>query len=199
MWHLDLTQVRVLWLRYQVAAIIDGHSRMIVALQAYKNTPTTDAMLGLIDTAAKQHEKPRFLITDRGGQFQHRFRKAIKSRGITHTRGQPRNWQFNAKVERLFWSLKRWCCCAIMPFHIQAIQERLDQYAAWHNRYRPHAALGRSTPFEAAHAISRPDPIRFTQRGELEPAFTISRQQVGDDPQLLYPVITVRAKPCFAA
>ncbi|MEM8495457.1 MAG: DDE-type integrase/transposase/recombinase [Planctomycetota bacterium] len=101
-WHMDLTQLRVLWRRYDVAAVIDGFSRKIVALKAYPDMPTTQALAGLIDHATHERRRPKFLITDRGGQFHRSFQALLRERGIEHARGMARTWQFNAKVERLF-------------------------------------------------------------------------------------------------
>ena len=47
-WHMDLSCFRFLWIRYEVAAIIDGFSRKIVALKAYRSTPTTNDLIKLI-------------------------------------------------------------------------------------------------------------------------------------------------------
>lgn len=80
-----------------------------------------------------------------------------------------------------------------------AIQKRLDAWATWHNLHRPHEALVRLTPSEAALGFSLSEPLQYTERGELEPASQIRRQHVGDDPRLLYRVIRVRPKHRSAA
>jgi len=46
---MDMTTVRVLWMRYEIAAIIDGFSRKIVGFQAYVGTPSTADLLKFID------------------------------------------------------------------------------------------------------------------------------------------------------
>ncbi len=198
-WHLDITSMRVLWLKLEVAAIIDGCSRKIVGIRAFAKRPTTKDLVQLIDDSIKASSTPRFIITDRGSQFQRAFHSALMQRGITHARGPARVWQFNAKVERLFWSLKRWWRVSLVPPNLSTIQKRLDDFAVWHNLYRPHASLGMLTPCEAELGLRRPEPIRYTEGGELEPKITIRRHHVGDDPRLLYPVIKVRPKIRFAA
>lgn len=198
-WHMDMTTVRVLWMRYEIAAIIDGFSRKIIGMQVFQGTPSTDNLLKLIDQSIYKNTTPRFIITDRGGQFQNTFFVAMIQRGIKHARAPARVWQFNAKVERFFWSLKRWWRVSLFSPNLNAIQNRLDAYAKWHNIYRPHASLGMLTPSEAECGTRHPDPIRYTEGGELEPKITIKRQHVGDDPRLLYPVIKVRPKHRFVA
>lgn len=75
-----------------------------------------------------------------------------------------------------------------------SIQKRSDAYATWHNLHRPHEALGKLTPSEAARGLSAPEPMRYTEGGEFEPRIRIKRQHVGDDSRLLYPMIKVRPK-----
>ena len=198
-WHLDITSMRLLWLKLEVAAIIDGYSRKIVGMRAYAKRPSTYDLIRLIDDSIDANSSPRFIITDRGSQFQRAFYSAMSRRSITHARGPARAWQFNAKVERLFWSLKRWWRVSLVPPNLAVIQKRLDHFATWHNLYRPHASLGMLTPSEAELGLRRPEPTRYTEGGELEPQIRIKRHHVGDDPRLLYPVIRVKPKNCFAA
>jgi len=198
-WHLDITSMRVLWLKLEVAAIIDGCSRKIVGIRAFAKRPTTKDLVQLIDDSIKASSTPRFIITDCGSQFQRAFHSTLMQRGITHARGPARVWQFNAKVERLFWSLKRWWRLSLVPPNLSTIENRLNDFAAWHNLYRPHASLGMLTPCDAELGLRRPEPIRYTEGGELEPKITIRRHHVGDDPRLLNPVIKVRPKHRFAA
>lgn len=198
-WHMDVTVFRVLWLRFEVAAIIDGFSRKIMGLRAYRGIPTTVDLVMLIDETTTRDTAPRFIVTDRGRQFQKVFQAAMAERGICHARGQAQTWQFNAKVERLFWSLKRWWRVSQVAPNVTAIQRRLDAYATWHNLYRPHGALGRLTPNEAARGTRVQEPVRYIEGGELEPRIQIRRQHFGGDPRLLYPVIKVRPKHRSAA
>lgn len=198
-WHIDITSLRMLWMKLEVAAIIDGCSRKIIGARAFATRPTTKDLVQLIDDSSKASSTPRFIVTDRGSQFQQVFHTALMRRGITHARGPAQVWQFNAKVERLFWSLKRWWRVSLVPPNLTSIQKRLESFAIWHNLYRPHASLGMLTPSEAELGLRRPEPVRYTEGGELEPKITIRRQHVDGDPRLLYPVIKVKPKNSFAA
>lgn len=198
-WHMDMTVSRVLWMRFEVAAIIDGFSRKIVGLKAFQGSPTTAGLLDLIDESVETVAAPKYVVNDRGGQFQVAFRQALRARGVQHARGRCRNWHFSAKVERLFWSLKRWWRVSLILPSTAAIQKRLDEYARWHNLHRPHETLGRLTPSEAARGISVSEPDQYTEGGELEPAVRIRRQHVSNDLQLLYLVIKMRPKHRSAA
>ncbi|MEQ9454089.1 MAG: DDE-type integrase/transposase/recombinase [Phycisphaeraceae bacterium] len=197
-WHLDLTVLRVLWLRFEVAAILDGFSRKIIALKLFRGRPTTPQMVALIDEVSRSTGGPRYLVTDRGGQFQKSFRHELERRGIEHARGRAQTWQFNAKIERLFWTLMRWWRVSLIVPRIEKIQARLDAFTTWHNLFRPHAALGTMTPCEVARGTTVLEPLRYTEGGELQPKIKVRRQNVRGDPRLLYPVIEVTPKDPFS-
>jgi len=87
-WHLDLTTLRVLWLRFTVAAVLDGFTRRLVAQRVYNRTPRTHQMAALVRCAAGEHGQPHFVITDHGTRFRKRFAAAMKSMGAHHVRGK---------------------------------------------------------------------------------------------------------------
>lgn len=89
-WHMDLTTVRVLWMRFEIAAIIAGYSRKIVGLHAFRGLPATSDLLKLIDSSITTNACPGFIITDRGVQFQKSFHLAMIQRGVKHARSPPR-------------------------------------------------------------------------------------------------------------
>lgn len=83
-----------------VAVLIDGFSRKTVGLSVFGRGLTTAGLVFLINEAVTNGAAPRFIVTDRGGEFQKVFRAAMVERGTCHARGQPQAWQFNAKVVR---------------------------------------------------------------------------------------------------
>ena len=192
--YLDITSIRVLWLKLEVAAIIDGCNRKIIGIREFATRPTTEDMVKLIEDSIRTHSTPRFVDMDRGSQFERMFYAAMMQRSITHARCPARDWQFNAKVERLFWSLKRWWRVSLVPPNLTTIQKRLNDFAVWYNLYHPHTSLGMLTPSEAEFGSRRPEPMRYTEGGVLEPQITNKRHHVGDDPRLMYPVIKVEPR-----
>lgn len=108
-WHLDMTEIRVLWKRVEIAAIVDGFSRKIITMKAFGRRPTSDDLSNLVEASIESGgEVPRFLVTDHGSQFRSRFDQRIEPLGVTHIRCQVRTWQLNAKVERVFKDVKAW-------------------------------------------------------------------------------------------
>jgi len=110
-----------------------------------------------------------------------------------------RTWHLNAKVERTFRDLKPWLRKTCIVPRTTVIQRRLDAYRLWHSTFRPHAAHDTLTPAEAEGVPALPEPILYTERGELEPSFTVRRACVREDPRLAYPVIRIRERPREAA
>src|SRR5690606_18751344 len=96
-WHMDLATLRVLWLRFTIAAVLDGCTRRLLRLKVYGRTPGTRTMLALVRGAADEFGTPRFLITDHGPQFRRRFKAGLKAAGVRHVRGRVRAPFLNGK------------------------------------------------------------------------------------------------------
>ena len=191
-WHLDMTEIQVLWKRIEIAAIVDGFSRKIIAMKAFGRRTTSDDLSELIDESIESGgAAPRFLVTDHGSQFRSHFHQSVESLDVTHIRCQVRTWQLNAKVERVFKDVKLWVRRSAMPLSTNAVQQRLDAYRAWHNRFRPHTAHGTLTPVEAEQRVSVLETMTFRQRGGVEPRIKMQRRCVRGDPRLAYPVIRI--------
>ncbi|MEL7484379.1 MAG: DDE-type integrase/transposase/recombinase [Planctomycetota bacterium] len=191
-WHLDMTDLRVLWRRFEIAAIVDGFSRRIVALHVFGHRPTTSDLAKLVEQSTDESEgSPRFLVTDHGSQFRASFRKRVEGLGLTHIRCQVRTWHLNAKVERVFRDLKRWAKHSWLPLTTVAIQRRFNGYRDWHNRYRPHTAHGTLTPLEVEGGLCLPEPRTVLQKGGEPPRILLHRRHIRGDPRLAYPVIRV--------
>jgi transposase InsO family protein len=165
-WHMDMTEIRVLWKKIEIAAIVDGFTRKVIAMKAYGRRPTSDDLSELIEYLIKSGgAAPRFLVTDHGSQFRAQFHQRIETLGVTHVRCQVRTWQLNAKVERVFKDVKAWVPRSVMPMSTNAVQQRLDAYRDWHNRFRPHTAHGSLTPVEAEQGVPVLETVTFRQRG----------------------------------
>lgn len=199
-WHLDITVHRMLWMKIEIAAIVDGFTRKIVALRAFNRRPTSRDLLAMVKDAINAREiAPRHIVTDHGSQFRWRFRRELEARGITHVRCKVRTWQLNAKVERVFRDVKGWLRRSTPVLGVEALQARLDAYRLWNNSFRPHAAHGTLTPEETERDIPSQTTSRYTQRGGIEPIIKLERRCVRGDPRLCYPVITVTERRSDAA
>jgi transposase len=185
-WHLDLATLEFLFVRFYVAALIDGYSRKLLALRVYRDAPTTENMLALVRSAIREFGRPRFLVTDGGSQFRSRFRSALKPVDVVKGR-RDRTCKFNGKVERFFKSFRIWQRVTLVAWRIPSIQRKLDIYREWFNAERPIYGLGCRTPNElwaGAH-----DPIRaalpLRKTDPLKPALDVSRIAYRGDPNLI--------------
>ncbi len=191
-WHLDITSLRVLWKRFEIAAVIDGFTRKIVALRVFGKRPGSNDLASLVDSAAVDAgTQPRFLVTDHGSQFRRRFRSRVEVGGSVHIRCQVHTWHLNAKAERIFRDLKHWAKRSSLVPNTDSIQQRLDAFRTWHNGFKPHAAHDTLTPIEAERGASRSETKRYFAKGDAELSIRLCRRCVRGDPRLCYPVIHI--------
>jgi putative transposase len=148
-WHMDLACLRILWLRFTIAAVLDGFSRKLLALRVYRRTPRSRDVLRLVQDAIRACGMPRFLITDHGTQFRKKFHVALARMKVRHVRGRVRSPFLNGKLERVFRTFRIWWRMVLVAVCGRAMQRRLDSYRFWYNAHRPHSALGGRTPEEA--------------------------------------------------
>jgi putative transposase len=182
-WHLDLAELRILWFRYTIAALLDGYSRKLLALKVYPGTPTSNDIIGLMQRTAMRFGSPRFLITDHGCQFRKRFRKAMKDLGIRVLRGRVRCPAFNGKAERLFRTFRGWQRRTLLPLGLTGIQRKLDAFVYWYNTERPHQGLKGLTPEEAWSGETQKDAFLFRSNA-TPPYVQVTRRSCRGDPSL---------------
>ena len=191
-WHGDITQIRVLWFTFFIAAILDGFSRKILSLKVYAKTPCARNLAALVKHAVARHGRPKFMITDNGGQFRKQFGKAMRHRKIRHVRMRVRAPFLNGKIERFFRSLKLWQRLTLLAVSTTSMQRRLDNFAGWYNESRPHSALGIRTPDEAYRGKVLPKPIAYRTRDGPNIHIQIARRSYRGDPRLPVVEITLR-------
>ena len=196
-WQIDMMQLRILWLRVTIAALMDGFSRKLLRLRVFIEMPTTTDMLRLFRSAIKSFGQPRFIITDHGSQFQSRFADKLEQSGITVVKGKRRQPSFNGKVERLFRTLRIWLRITVVPIGARPLQHRLDDYRTWYNQHRPHASLAGRTPDEAWERIELPTPIPIRATDLDAIVIQVRRQSYRGDRAL--PIITIRVNRKEAA
>ncbi|MEM9083567.1 MAG: hypothetical protein AAGB34_08230, partial [Planctomycetota bacterium] len=52
-WHLDMTELRVLWMKFEIAVILDGFTRKIIGIKAFNRRPTTVWLIWLMPRLVK--------------------------------------------------------------------------------------------------------------------------------------------------
>lgn len=191
-WHLDFTTLRILWFHFTLAAVVDGFSRKLLCLRLYGRTPCSLDMIRLIRAAIAEYGNPRFIITDHGTQFRHRFHQAIIHWGIHHVRGRVRAPYPNGKIERLFRTFRIWWRFVLTGLSVSGMQRKLDDYRHWYNHHRPHSALDGLTPDEAWRDESLPQAFSFRDCDTAKARITVRRLPCRGDPRLPIMQIQVR-------
>ena len=191
-WHSDITQIRVLWFTFFIAAILDGYSRKLLAMKVYAKTPCARNLVALAKRAAARHGRPKFIITDNGPQFRKKFGKGMRRKRIRHVRSRVRAPYLNGRMERFFRTLKLWQRLTLLALCVVNIQRRLDSFAAWYNTARPHSALGGRTPEEAYHGKALPKPVVYRTRDGPNIQIEIARRKHRGDPRL--PIVDIKLR-----
>ena len=191
-WHIDLLSVRVLWLRFSMAAILDGFSRRLLCLRVYHRTPRARDMAALVRRASKKFGKPRFVITDHGTQFRRQFRSPMKKTGIIPVQVRVRALYLSGRLERAFRTFRAWWRLVLTGLSHRGIQHRLDQFRTWFNEHRPHSALYGRTPLEVWEGRVLPESVPIRARDQLQPQIEICRRHCHGDPRL--PVIDISVR-----
>jgi transposase InsO family protein len=183
-WHVDLTTVPTggfwtSWLPfalpqrwpfcYWVAIVIDHFSRRVMGATAFESQPSCRDVCGFMGrTIAKAGQAPRYVVCDRGGQFDcPAFRTWCKRKGIKLPRyGKIGQHGSIAVVERVILTIK--CllsCLAFVPYRREAFLKELLATAEWYNQFRPHTWLSGRTPNEVYfHAFPASRRPRFEPR-----------------------------------
>ena len=102
-------------------------------------------------TIAKAGQKPKYIICDRGVQFDCKaFRKWCRRKGIKPPRyGAVGKHGSIAVVERFILSLKTILGCLLfVPYRRDKFRQELLSIVEWYNRYKPHTTLAGRTPDE---------------------------------------------------
>ena len=192
MWHMDLTQIRILWFRFTLAAILDGFSRKLLCLHLCCKTPRSAEMIRLIRRAEKEFDTPRFLITDHGTQFRNVFHAKLTDIGIHHVRSRVRTPYLNGKMERVFRTFRIWWRVVLVGVAPRGIQRNLNNYRGWYNTHRAHSALNGMTPQEVWEGTSLPEPLMFQAVDPDKPQIDIRRRHCRGNPWL--PVIQISVR-----
>ena len=171
-WHADLTTVPTgfgfwcPWMPFAlpqrwpfchwVAVVVDHFSRKVMGVAAFNSQPSSEAVCALLGRAiAKTGKTPKYIICDRGGQFDcPAFRKWCRRKGIKPPRyGAIGKHGSIAVVERVILTLKTLLSrLLLVPYRHDAFLRELNLTVAWYNQSRPHTWLGGRTPNEAYFA-----------------------------------------------
>lgn len=136
---------------WRVACVVDHYSRRVLDFAIFKKEPTSVDMRGFLGRVVKRHGTPKYLISDKGRQFDCTEYKAwCRRKGIDPRYASTGSLRATAVIERLFLSLKtEWLRLVSVPVDRDAMRRHLSCYFEWYARHRPHQGLDGQTPQEA--------------------------------------------------
>jgi transposase InsO family protein len=157
-WHLASSE------HVEILNVIDDHSRMFLASEAYPTVKAPD----VVDTfhkTASLHGLPASLLSDNGAVFTATPRKGkvllqteLERYGITNKNSRPYHPQTCGKIERLHQTLKRYLTRQPAAKTLTELQTQLDTFVHYYNNIRPHRALDGRTPLQAYNARIKARP-----------------------------------------
>jgi transposase InsO family protein len=165
MWQADITAWQLAdGQPAEILNLIDDHSRLFLASDAYPRVKAAD-VVATFQKTARLHGLPYSLLSDNGAVFTGASRRGkvlfeseLERLGIAFKNSRPYHPQTCGKVERLHQTLKRYLAKQTPPATIGELQAQLDTFAHYYNDIRPHRALGGQTPLQAYGARIKARP-----------------------------------------
>ena len=169
MWQADATH----WLLadgtdVEILNLIDDHSRLLLASDAYPTIKAADVVL-TFHTAAQEYGFPAIWLSDNAAVFSGESRRGkviieaeLENLGIRCVHSTPYHPQTCGKVERFHQTLKRFLTKQAAPQSLAHLQLQLDTFRAYYNQQRPHRALDGQTPLVAFNSRVKAKPAEPT-------------------------------------
>ena len=199
-WHVDLTTVPTgagfwaPWLPFAlvqslpfgwwVTVVVDHFSRRAMGIAVSGRKPDAVAVRSFLGRTIRRTGKaPKYLISDKGGQFWQcaAYKKWCRRKGIRPRFGAVGKHGSIAVVERFIRTMKDEGSRRIMvPLHRHALERELRYFVDWYNQSRPHSGLEGKTPDEMYFALRAAN-----RRPRIEPRKAWPRRSSCAKPQAL--------------
>jgi transposase InsO family protein len=155
---MDISEVKqFLGATLHMATVFDAFSRVPLVLQVFDQTPDGRDMSRLLRTAVRAFAPPKYLITDKGGQFvAGAFLKAARRLGAQHRFAATDSILATARLERFWRTLKE--TAGLYGLHLpltrEDLERRLELSLLYYLCFRPHEGLRGAIPAEAFLGIT---------------------------------------------
>jgi transposase InsO family protein len=150
---MDVSQVKqFLGPDLYMAAIFDAFARAPLAVQVCSAKPKASDMTRLFRKTLRLFGRPKFLITDQGGEFTgSTFTKTVGRLGVVHRLASADNIYATARLERFWRTLKESAGLyrIQLPLTVDDLEVRLEAVLTHYLCFRPHEGLKGATPAEA--------------------------------------------------
>ena len=182
-WMLDVSEVRqFLGSPLHIAAVFDAFSRVPLVLQVFDKKPAAKDLAGLLRRAAKAFARPKYVITDLGGEFTGgAFKNAVERLAAVQRFAAADSIKATAQLERFWRTLKQLAGLRALglPLDRNDLEHRLQTALLFYIVFRPHEGLNGATPGEAflglepAHKKAAKTPRGRPGEGPTEAPFRI--------------------------
>ena len=147
-WATDITYIPVNGGVIYLCAVIDWHSRMVLAWEL-SNTLDASFCVRAVQRAMAMHGRPEIFNTDQGSQFTSAaFTQPLLAAGVRLSMDGKGRCLDNVFIERLWRSVKYEEVYLRRYETMIDAHAHLDAYFRFYNQRRPHSAHGRKTPAE---------------------------------------------------
>jgi transposase InsO family protein len=157
----------------RIHALLDDHSRRIIAIQACA-TERESEMLMLLVKALRLHDAPTTLYLDNGATYSGDALKTVCARlGIALVHAKPYDPEARGKMERFWRTLREGCLDHLGPMtSLHDVQVRLLAYVDKRYQVAPHASLMGRSPL-AVYEHERPSGAPQMTEAKLAHALTV--------------------------
>ncbi len=145
-WAMDITYIPMAKGFVYLAAVIDWHTRRVLAWRVSVSMETSFC-IDAVEDALHRYGKPEIFNTDQGSQFTSlAFTDLLKQNGIAISMDGRGCWRDNVFVERLWKSVKYEEVYLHAYDSVSHAKASLGRYLGFYNARRPHSSLDRKTP-----------------------------------------------------
>jgi len=148
-WCADITYIPMRRGFLYLVAILDWHSRKVLAWEVSNTLDTAFCLRALQRAISLSGTCPQIMNTDQGTQFtSDEWTGFLKQRGISISMDGKGAWRDNVIIERFWRSLKYEDVYLRSYADGQKLADGLQRYIQHYNERRPHQSLGNATPHE---------------------------------------------------
>ncbi len=159
-WMMDVTEFKTLFgaRTLYFAAVFDAFSRVPLAGMTSEGKPNGASMSQLFRAAAATFGRPKYLVTDLGGEFiADVFKQAVKDLGTKQRFASADSIRATARLERFWKTLKEIARVRLVPpLNLADLEWRLGRALVYYAIHRPHTGLGNRTPLQAFLGATAP-------------------------------------------
>lgn len=154
-WAADITYIPMTHGFMYLVAIIDWHSRYVLAWRL-SNSLESSFCLEALNASLAGRRRPEIFNTDQGVQFTSRaFTGLLETAGVKISMDGKGRALDNVFIERLWWSVKYEHVYLHDHGSVRQLHQGLAAYFNFYCRERPHQSLGYRTPAEVYHGSRR--------------------------------------------